>query len=182
MAKLKIKGYNELVTVSDDEARRAKSLLSEVGVNMDQIINVGQYTGLLKNITAVFVGDKISSNDESSSQWKKYIADRRKTVSLSIEDKTEKQKSLFDLCVKLFKIENAEWNLGKQLSTEYLILHPYRIWVDIKIWTDQWSKSGQVNDYEKSVYGMLQRMMNCEEKEEEYMQGELQSAGAIPFE
>ena len=91
MGKIKIKGYPELIDVSDDEARTTRAKMQSGEYTKDSEAQIGMYFGKIGNIGAIFVGEEQRPQDEQyKARLRTYYDGRRELLALGPRERAEK--------------------------------------------------------------------------------------------
>ena len=90
MAKLKIRGYSELVDIPNEVAKKLKVDLLDKSVAPDDMIDVGRAMAEKRDIVAVFLDGEIREEVSGRKQYDEYYRERDAMLSLSPSERAQK--------------------------------------------------------------------------------------------
>jgi len=132
MAKIKIKGYSELIDVDNSTAQKVRKQLQDSSVEKDSLVNTGRVLTEKSNIVAVFLDeDKKDEGLVYKKQVEEYYKKRNELLTLNPRERAEQtswnyfklfywgiynkvpdenlKRSLLDKITKFFE-ENPKWS------------------------------------------------------------------------
>lgn len=90
MAKLKISGFNELLSISQEKAQEIRRMWLDPEIAKDHRFSVGNFAIIKGDIRAILLENETSSENPVEAQNQKYYAERDKLVALSPEERAKK--------------------------------------------------------------------------------------------
>jgi len=90
MAKIKISGYQDMISVSESEAKRLRELKRD-DKNKDKYVEAGSFGGQLKDIRAIMLikDDVTGQSKEYLERYKEYTREKESLLQLSERERAE---------------------------------------------------------------------------------------------
>ena len=114
MAKIKISGYSELLTIDQEKAKQVKEIWEDDSIKSSHKISINNITVLKSEIKAVFLEAEISDQGQHyREQLKLYFNERKQISQMSPEERPKKNSwgyfSFFYWGVKGISPNEVEW-------------------------------------------------------------------------
>ena len=146
MARIKIKGVADLITVDNREAKKVKELKESRETDPDQMVSVGNVSVSLKEISTIILDHESREDMTFRNMMNDITAKRAISVNSSAEVKSEKNMAYFKF---MYKAKNGKDLDNKMLKLAYEIALKFfktdegvlRMWVKPDIWFKGFSDS-----------------------------------------
>lgn len=167
MAKLKVKGEKDLVTVSDERAKLFREQSDAGLLKPNDFFNFGNRSIRPRDVVDILADDvqiKDSHADAMKKHWEEYNA----LVRLPIDQKVMKQEKLFNLWCHIMGVKK-DFNEFKPMIKDFLVAHPKRAWM--KFWdiAKEWNVNKSFDIATDRTLMMLAKLEENELKQETFV-------------
>ena len=166
MARIKIKGYSELIEIEDSIARPIKIKWENGEYDNGERISFGSIACLAGDIRAIIVGKEEQRVDSYVLQRKEEEKKREAFLSLTISEKAEKQEALFNLFYRASMGEaptKEKAQAAVDIARTFFLTNKERAVIDVLLWKELLPVADRsLNQYEVAVLKSIERLLSAD--------------------
>jgi hypothetical protein len=174
MAKIKVRGFNDLVDVTQQEATQIKSFVDNPNVPRDARITLPGGSFIKGDIGTIFFDETAPTDNSVESQERRYREERRRFLGYSPELKARKAIPWFEVLYKAARGEKPPEETirrATQVMQEFYSANPGRIFADLSLLKPIIGELRKQSDSQMHTAvrsRVLNLLINCEATDREY--------------
>lgn len=172
MAKLKIRGFQELIDVNEEDAKRFVAQKNSGQISPEDNVSIGIFSGEARQIVAVLLDSRRETDNDFSKKAREIQEEKQKFLKLSVEEKTQRMRPVFKLFYSSATGQDPEEEVVEEAlkDTEaFFVFNDKRIFIDLNIWVKRIPPECKFfpNAYYKRAFDALTNCMATDKIESE---------------